>query len=493
MAVQARRIALGIMLGIALAVGSFPAGRSAAQDGGGTCPALVEDAVSIVGTSCAGVGINEACYGHISVTATFQPDATGAAFGTAGDTAALIDLQTLVTEPADATLGTWGVALMKVQANLPDESGEAMTFVLFGDTEVTNAVDADLISATACTVTPLNVENVNVRSGPDISFSSNNVLAPGTEAPVTGRNEAGDWLRIDLDGTAGWVAEWVVTTDCDIQALPVVEGDEPGAVYTRPMQAITLSSGSPEAMTCTDAPDGLLIQSPDGQRARVMVNGVHLEFTSAGFLTAQPDGVLTISGLRGAIDVTAAGTTVVVRPGFRTTVPLTGLEASGPPTDPQTYTEIGVVPGLLRSLIEGEPFDPVTATAIFTGADLVIENGAYAETIASVDQNNVTGCSWYWAGEPIAVGYTYDDTATITLAEDGQSLTYEVEWGSGTLALVGGLTYSGTIGAGTAVSSDITITFTSPTTYTIEILDTSTNAECSGGTQLWRGEGTRQQ
>ena len=154
------------------------------------------------------------------------------------------------------------------------------------------------------------------------------------------------------------------------------------------------------------------------------------------------------------------------------------------------------VPFLIKDLIqlvEGEPFDPVTATAIFTGADLVIENGAYAETITSVDQNNVTGCSWYWGGEPIAVGYAYDDTATITLAEDGQSLTYEVEWGTGTLALVGGLTYSGTIGAGTAVSSDLTITFTSPTTYNIEILDTSTNAECTGGTQLWRGEGTLQQ
>ncbi|MBN1679034.1 MAG: SH3 domain-containing protein [Anaerolineae bacterium] len=322
-----RPVVLLSVLVLVLAAGSASTHPAPVQAQGGECPALYERAMQIIGSACANMGANEACYGHTLVTATFQPGASGVRFDASGDVANLTDLQALVSRPADPASDTWGIAMMKVQADLPDGSGNAMTFVLVGDSEIHNAATSGGLPTCAATNGP---GNVNMRSGPGTTYGVLDVLPRGAVVLANGTNTARDWLRLEYEGTVGWVSASLLTLDCDIQNLMAVE---PGAdVTVRPMQVFTLAN-SPNS-PCEEAPNGLLVHSPTGERTHIMVNGVQLEFASDGFMTAVPDQSLDISGITGEIKATAAGKTVTLLPGITTSIPLAGLQASGPPSDP---------------------------------------------------------------------------------------------------------------------------------------------------------------
>ena len=302
-----------------------------AQDSEMTCPALVSQALETTGTACALVGRNEACYGHTLVTATFQEDTNENQFERSGDRVPLTDLQTLVTQPADPAAGTWGVALLKVAADLPEAEDTAMTFVLFGDTEIA-APTRSTAGLPTCEGANQSGDNVNVRVGPGQGYAAVDVLPSGTAITANGRNTAGDWIRFEQAGVMGWVYAPLMTLDCPMDTLQVIPDTE--AVVNAPAtQSFMLRTTTPTV--CEEAPNGLRIDSPDGQRAHIIVNGVQLEFGSSAFLTAQPDDTLSIRGLTGEVVVTALDQTVTVTPGTQTQVPLTGLEASGPPAPPE--------------------------------------------------------------------------------------------------------------------------------------------------------------
>jgi hypothetical protein len=73
-----------------------------------------------------------------------QPNVRLFEFDTAGDVVAVSALQSLQTAPLDEATGTWGVALLRLQANLPNTlPGQNVTFLIFGDTEIENAVTTE--------------------------------------------------------------------------------------------------------------------------------------------------------------------------------------------------------------------------------------------------------------------------------------------------------------------------------------------------------------
>ncbi len=107
------------------------------------CSDLVKQALATVDTACAATERNQACYGNFSLTATARDDVQGFQFQKQGDRVDLADLASLQLQPFDLSNKLWGVALMKVQANLPDTlPGQNVTFLLFGDVKITNAVPA---------------------------------------------------------------------------------------------------------------------------------------------------------------------------------------------------------------------------------------------------------------------------------------------------------------------------------------------------------------
>ncbi|MBZ0279065.1 MAG: hypothetical protein K8I60_23165 [Anaerolineae bacterium] len=106
------------------------------------CPAIVETALRAADKLCAATGRNQACYGHLALTAEAQPAAADFHFEAEGDIVDVVDLQSLTLSAMDEMTGAWGVALLRLQANIPDTMpGENITFLLFGDVEVTNAVE----------------------------------------------------------------------------------------------------------------------------------------------------------------------------------------------------------------------------------------------------------------------------------------------------------------------------------------------------------------
>jgi hypothetical protein len=108
------------------------------------CPEIVQTALDAADQICAETGRNQACYGHIALTAELQPGTENVTFEREGDVVNVAQVASLRLNPMDVTTGEWGVALMNLQANLPDTlPGQNVTFLLFGDVEITNAVTAD--------------------------------------------------------------------------------------------------------------------------------------------------------------------------------------------------------------------------------------------------------------------------------------------------------------------------------------------------------------
>ncbi|MFQ3565369.1 MAG: SH3 domain-containing protein [Aggregatilineales bacterium] len=63
----------------------------------------------------------------------------------------------------------------------------------------------------------------NVRSGPSTDFDRIGVLEVGDSVPITGMVETMQWLRIDFQGQAGWVAFFVVNVSGSLEEVPIVE------------------------------------------------------------------------------------------------------------------------------------------------------------------------------------------------------------------------------------------------------------------------------
>jgi hypothetical protein len=65
--------------------------------------------------------------------------------------------------------------------------------------------------------------NVNLRSAPELGGSVLASLAPQVELIVTGRSEAGDWLRVRTPSGDGWVSANFVEVTGDMASLAVVQ------------------------------------------------------------------------------------------------------------------------------------------------------------------------------------------------------------------------------------------------------------------------------
>jgi hypothetical protein len=106
-----------------------------------SCPAQIEQALAAVQDSCAETGRNQACYGNLSLQATAHPEAPAFIFEQRGDVVDLAHLMDLVVSPLDQGTGHWGIALLRLQANLQDTlPGQNVTMLLFGDVQITNDV-----------------------------------------------------------------------------------------------------------------------------------------------------------------------------------------------------------------------------------------------------------------------------------------------------------------------------------------------------------------
>jgi hypothetical protein len=103
---------------------------------GNSCPLIVQQALNAANSACQDTGRNQACYGNIALQAT-AVEGKSFVFEQTGDLIDVSDIQSLDVSPMNQEAGTWGVVLMRLQANLPETMvGQNVTFLLFGDVSI---------------------------------------------------------------------------------------------------------------------------------------------------------------------------------------------------------------------------------------------------------------------------------------------------------------------------------------------------------------------
>lgn len=324
----------GLIWSFAPQTGSVPPTTFAQADGDATCERIVRQALQQVGSACTELGNNEACYGHASVEIIPRDGIEMPTFSNSGDIVPLTDLAGIFTRPYDPNTETWGVALMSVQADLPEAAGDTMRFVLFGNTTVQDVGSTlDVPPSVMCDATNNTPNNINVRLAPNTESTIIDLNLAGETLTAIGRTDNG-WLQVRLaDGRLGYVFDDFYDVSCPADPLPLVDPALPPAgTAPQPMQVIQLTSGGPSP--CSEAPNGLLVQAPEGQVANVVVNGIEMRFASSGFITVDEFG-MTVTGLTGEI-------TVFVPDGVNPSAPPPPTVATTPDTDNDPSQDVGV-------------------------------------------------------------------------------------------------------------------------------------------------------
>lgn len=403
-----------------------------AQDA--TCPTIVKDALAATDSACAGTGRNEACYGNINLNAEPQPGVSDFTFTKPGDLVNVAGVQTLTLSPLDQKDNTWGVALMKLQANLPDTlPGQNVTFLLFGDVEIQNAVTSNVEeeSASGSVTLPVTVSSMApiMKSFTDTSAVPE-MLNAGTKLTADGYFPMAQMLHVTRDdGSTGWVMEPMVKVDGDVSTLPemdmngeVTGGAAEAAPQFTPMQAFYFKSGTNDA-PCEEAPDsGILIQTPEGAgKIDLVVNDAKVTLGSTGYFQAQPGGEMTVTVVEGEGRIEAQGKTVRVPAGTFTTLPVDqALKASGQPADPQPYDagSLAALPiSILPKTIGIAPAFEVTPFP--EGAAIIPVGGTWTATTGDVTVGG--GCPPGMA-EAMAQAGTIGSSNTFTMTEGGLNL-----------------------------------------------------------------------
>jgi hypothetical protein len=101
------------------------------------CPTIVEQALTAVGDACADLERNQVCYGYNQVFAVDAENAVLPDFAAEGDVVDAARVTRISTTALDTAANQWGVAVLSLQATLPDTApGQNVTFIIFGGVEL---------------------------------------------------------------------------------------------------------------------------------------------------------------------------------------------------------------------------------------------------------------------------------------------------------------------------------------------------------------------
>lgn len=318
------------------------------------CNSMVEEALRLIAARCLDVGRNEACYGNSAISATLNDDAL--AFETPGDIIPVSAIDALITRPINPDSQEWGVAMLNLQADLPD-ADDSVQILVFGGAQVTPTTTQLAADTPTCHFTNSSGHNLNLRAGPGENFAVFDVLDQDDTLLIYGRSADGAWLR----SSRGWVYAADGTLDCETpDELRLIENSQD--LYSAPMQSFTLRVD--DEARCDAVPSGLLIQSPTGQTANLQINNVELKIGSTAFITVDKDNQsMTVSSLDGNVDLVNGN--VPLPEGGQVQIPLD--DEGGYSGDPDDIGDVeptsGNVPQFVEQLTNelGDPDDPKNA------------------------------------------------------------------------------------------------------------------------------------
>lgn len=292
---------------------------AAAQTPAGVCPGPVNEALAALGTNCADMGRNTACYGFNNVDAAFNVPVEPEFFTSTNERAELMIIDALKTGPLDLAQSEWGVSLMNVQANLPSAlPGQGVVFVLLGGVEVEGDVEPEDAVVADTTLQVSVSAATDLRSAPNTSdWGSSNVLdnvSAGVALPADAIDPTGGWVRVVYNDKPGWIDRAAVAED--VSALTEIGPDS-----LTPMQAFFFRVGI-GGVSCDEVPSLLAVQGPRNVAIDIKVDRVDIRVTSTIVLQTFPPGntlgdilqLSTISGL--AIINPDTPQQIIVPPGY---------------------------------------------------------------------------------------------------------------------------------------------------------------------------------
>lgn len=275
-------------------VGFFSVAIITAQ---GECAALLTRAVAALEDNCAALSRNTACYGYNLVEAGFTQAQPDDFFTLPADRASLADLSVIRTSSLDLTNDQWGVALLSVQANIPNSlPGQSVTFILLGDTELENAVTPEETFTAADPITVKITQNARVRSGPGANFNIIGIAEADTQLDADALSSDAEWLRVAFKNRPMWISRMLVQPDEALSALPQVDGTQRST-----MQAFYLRNGI-GASDCVEAENSLIVQGPKNITIDLTVNGANLTIGSTVVLNAVDDE-LVVTVIDGTVTI----------------------------------------------------------------------------------------------------------------------------------------------------------------------------------------------
>ena len=208
-----------------------------------TCEEIIQRAIGLAEDVCSGLDSNQACYGNQNVFADFVPDYTGR-FEVVGDLVALDKLTKIVASPLQYEEQLWGIAFLKLQANLPGTlPGQNVTFLVFGDTVLeSNSQNMSTfyfttgLTGISCERVDYDGLFVSMPDGSGITFQSNGVDILLQGDAILQAKPAGDMSVAMLSGSSELSAngQTVSVNAGSYSTIPMTENLLPGGPISEP-------------------------------------------------------------------------------------------------------------------------------------------------------------------------------------------------------------------------------------------------------------------
>ncbi|HEX2619436.1 MAG TPA: SH3 domain-containing protein [Phototrophicaceae bacterium] len=287
---------------------------SASAQSAATCPEIVDQALTSLDQTCNTLDRNTACYGSSYVAATFTDPVSSPVFAHPADRVELTRLKSIQTSPMDEASGVWGLAMLNVQANVPNSlPGQGVIFILMGDARLENQLDdtANLPDLRQLTTITTSVP-ANLRSQPDKKANVIRSVPAETTLQVDVLSPDKKWARVITDGVPAWI-HWKGINDFDtLQNLP-----HPELTAMSPMQVFQFTGGI-GANSCQQSQGSLLVQGPNQVKVDIEVNGAHIRIGSTILINKTAANELQVTVLSGEVNVDG----VSVPAGYFTKAPL---------------------------------------------------------------------------------------------------------------------------------------------------------------------------
>jgi len=246
-----------------------------------SCEELIANAMQVSDRGCTGISTNQVCYGNNQLISEHSGEV--GEFDLVGDILGIEALQKLKASPLDLVQQLWGVAVFKLQANIPGTvPGQNVTFLAFGNTEIDN--DSGDMTAfyfstgfggITCNGVDFDGLKIEMADGAGIEFMANDVEI----------SLKGDAIMVAQPG--GEMDVTVVDGGATVTANGVTRTLVPGTSVSIPISSNLNANGEPSEVTQVTGPQASMVCQlygvgcPPGENSFVLGGGSDPEPTAA--------------------------------------------------------------------------------------------------------------------------------------------------------------------------------------------------------------------